>query len=152
MLSVFLRLDEALSQYFGAAAEVAPQEALPAVSEPIRRCPQCGRDMVLKTRKSGGLVSGYASPPPPPGTQYCHAGPSFGSVSCLKADQLHQFPDLVLVLKWWPQRCEASWELRAGGGRACPPGMDNAPCVDGGTGLLISDPLSPSAPHRAAGG
>uniref|UniRef100_A0A8C2R7E1 DNA topoisomerase n=1 Tax=Capra hircus TaxID=9925 RepID=A0A8C2R7E1_CAPHI len=49
------KLDEALSQYFGAAAEVAPQEALPAVSEPIRRCPQCGRDMVLKTRKSGGL-------------------------------------------------------------------------------------------------
>uniref|UniRef100_A0A8C2XUA3 DNA topoisomerase n=1 Tax=Capra hircus TaxID=9925 RepID=A0A8C2XUA3_CAPHI len=49
------KLDEALSQYFGAAAEVAPQEALPAVSEPIRRCPQCGRDMVLKTRKSGGF-------------------------------------------------------------------------------------------------
>ncbi|KAM9748743.1 DNA topoisomerase 3-alpha [Dama dama] len=49
------KLDEALSQYFGAAAEVAPQEALPAVPEPIRKCPQCGQDMVLKTRKSGGF-------------------------------------------------------------------------------------------------
>ncbi|XP_070629274.1 DNA topoisomerase 3-alpha isoform X2 [Bos indicus] len=49
------KLDEALSQYFGAATEVAPQDALPAVPEPIRKCPQCSRDMVLKTRKSGGL-------------------------------------------------------------------------------------------------
>lgn len=62
----FLRLDEALSQYFGAAAEVAPQEALPAVPEPIRKCPQCGQDMVLKTRKSGGSVSGCAPPTPTP--------------------------------------------------------------------------------------
>uniref|UniRef100_A0AAA9T177 DNA topoisomerase n=1 Tax=Bos taurus TaxID=9913 RepID=A0AAA9T177_BOVIN len=52
------KLDEALSQYFGAATEVAPQDALPAVPEPIRKCPQCSRDMVLKTRKSGGFYLG----------------------------------------------------------------------------------------------
>uniref|UniRef100_A0A481AW50 DNA topoisomerase n=1 Tax=Sus scrofa TaxID=9823 RepID=A0A481AW50_PIG len=50
------KLDEALSQYFGAGAEVAQPEALyPAVSEPIRKCPQCGKDMVLKTKKGGGF-------------------------------------------------------------------------------------------------
>ncbi|XP_036692429.1 DNA topoisomerase 3-alpha isoform X1 [Balaenoptera musculus] len=50
------RLDEALSQYFGAGAELAQQEAIfPAVPEPVRKCPQCGKDMVLKTRKSGGF-------------------------------------------------------------------------------------------------
>ncbi|XP_032472470.1 DNA topoisomerase 3-alpha isoform X2 [Phocoena sinus] len=50
------RLDEALSQYFGAGVELAQQEAIfPAVPEPVRKCPQCGKDMVLKTRKSGGF-------------------------------------------------------------------------------------------------
>lgn len=53
----FARLDEALSQYFGEGAEVAQQEAIyPTTPEPIRKCPQCSRDMVLKTRKNGGSV------------------------------------------------------------------------------------------------
>ncbi|XP_029784037.1 DNA topoisomerase 3-alpha isoform X2 [Suricata suricatta] len=50
------KLDEALSQYFGEGAEVAQQEAIyPAVPEPIKKCPQCNKDMVLKTKKSGGF-------------------------------------------------------------------------------------------------
>ncbi|XP_019512179.1 PREDICTED: DNA topoisomerase 3-alpha [Hipposideros armiger] len=50
------KLDEALSQYFGKGSEVAQQEAIyPAVPEPIKKCPQCNKDMVLKTKKSGGF-------------------------------------------------------------------------------------------------
>ncbi|XP_016051963.1 PREDICTED: DNA topoisomerase 3-alpha isoform X2 [Miniopterus natalensis] len=50
------KLDEALSQYFGQGAEVPQQEAIyPALPEPIRKCPQCNKDMVLRTKKSGGL-------------------------------------------------------------------------------------------------
>ncbi|XP_042770377.1 DNA topoisomerase 3-alpha isoform X2 [Panthera leo] len=50
------KLDEALSQYFGEGAEVAQQEAIyPAMPEPIKKCPQCNKDMVLKTKKSGGF-------------------------------------------------------------------------------------------------
>ncbi|XP_007939652.1 DNA topoisomerase 3-alpha [Orycteropus afer afer] len=50
------KLDEALSQYFGEGAEVSQQgEIYPAMPEPIRKCPQCNKDMVLKTRKSGGF-------------------------------------------------------------------------------------------------
>ncbi|KAF7478544.1 DNA topoisomerase 3-alpha [Marmota monax] len=50
------KLDEALSQYFGEGAEVAQQEEIyPAMPEPIQKCPQCNRDMVLKTKKSGGF-------------------------------------------------------------------------------------------------
>ncbi|XP_012872011.1 PREDICTED: DNA topoisomerase 3-alpha [Dipodomys ordii] len=50
------KLDEALSQYFGERAEVAQQEDIyPAMPEPIRKCPQCNKDMVLKTKKSGGF-------------------------------------------------------------------------------------------------
>ncbi|XP_023395516.2 DNA topoisomerase 3-alpha isoform X1 [Loxodonta africana] len=50
------KLDEALSQYFGEGAEVPQQEEIyPAMPEPIRKCPQCNKDMVLKTRKSGGF-------------------------------------------------------------------------------------------------
>uniref|UniRef100_UPI00398EE5A6 DNA topoisomerase 3-alpha n=1 Tax=Pristiophorus japonicus TaxID=55135 RepID=UPI00398EE5A6 len=49
------KLDEALSHYFGEVIET-PQakELLMEVSEPVRKCPQCGRDMVLKPRKGGG--------------------------------------------------------------------------------------------------
>lgn len=36
------------------------------------------------------------TPTPTPEAQYCHAGPSSGSVSYLKAQT-------VLVLKWWPR-------------------------------------------------
>lgn len=50
------KLDEALSQYLGEGTEVAQQEELyPAMPEPIRKCPQCNKDMVLKTKKSGGF-------------------------------------------------------------------------------------------------
>lgn len=66
MLCYFFRLDEALSQYFGEGAEVAQQEAIyPAMLEPVRKCPQCNKDMVLKTKKSGGSVPSFAPHPSP---------------------------------------------------------------------------------------
>ncbi|XP_058531654.1 DNA topoisomerase 3-alpha [Ochotona princeps] len=50
------KLDEALSQYFGEGAEVAqPEELYPSLPEPIRKCPRCNRDMVLKAKKNGGF-------------------------------------------------------------------------------------------------
>nr|XP_025719870.1 DNA topoisomerase 3-alpha [Callorhinus ursinus] len=50
------KLDEALAQYFGEGAEVAQQEAIyPSMPEPIKKCPQCNKDMVLKTKKNGGF-------------------------------------------------------------------------------------------------
>ncbi|KAM4844359.1 DNA topoisomerase 3-alpha isoform 2-T2 [Thomomys bottae] len=50
------KLDEALSQYFGERTEVAQHEEIyPAMPEPIRKCPQCNKDMVLKTKKNGGF-------------------------------------------------------------------------------------------------
>lgn len=50
------KLDEALSQYFGQAAQpVEQQEIYPETPLPIRKCPQCNRDMVLKTKKDGGF-------------------------------------------------------------------------------------------------
>ncbi|CAK7317251.1 DNA topoisomerase 3-alpha [Vulpes lagopus] len=50
------KLDEALSQYFGEGTEVAQQEAIyPSMPEPIKKCPQCNKDMVLKTKKNGGF-------------------------------------------------------------------------------------------------
>lgn len=50
------KLDEALSQYLGERTEVAQQEEIyPAMPEPVRKCPQCNKDMVLKTKKSGGF-------------------------------------------------------------------------------------------------
>lgn len=49
------RLDEALSQYFGEGTQVPQEDDIyPAMPDPIRKCPQCHSDMVLKTRKSGG--------------------------------------------------------------------------------------------------
>ncbi|KAM5263620.1 DNA topoisomerase 3-alpha isoform 2-T2 [Ctenodactylus gundi] len=50
------KLDEALSQYFGEGAEVPQQEEIyPALPEPIQKCPQCNKDMILKTKKTGGF-------------------------------------------------------------------------------------------------
>ncbi|XP_064376158.1 DNA topoisomerase 3-alpha isoform X2 [Dromaius novaehollandiae] len=50
------KLDQALAQYFGQATEIAEQEEVyPAMPVPIRKCPQCNNDMVLKTRKNGGF-------------------------------------------------------------------------------------------------
>ncbi|CAL8310103.1 unnamed protein product [Arctogadus glacialis] len=48
------KLDEALAPYLGAALEFteAQQEAL-EVPLPVRRCPGCGRDMVLRTKREG---------------------------------------------------------------------------------------------------
>ncbi|KAM5152554.1 DNA topoisomerase 3-alpha [Mantella aurantiaca] len=50
------KLDEALSQYFGQAAQlVAQQEIYAETPLPIRKCPHCNRDMVLKTKRDGGF-------------------------------------------------------------------------------------------------
>uniref|UniRef100_A0A8C5A0A4 DNA topoisomerase n=1 Tax=Gadus morhua TaxID=8049 RepID=A0A8C5A0A4_GADMO len=48
------KLDEALAPYLGAALEFteAQQEAL-ELPLPVRRCPGCGRDMVLRTKREG---------------------------------------------------------------------------------------------------
>lgn len=56
--SFLYRLDQALAQYFGEAAEIPEQdEVYPATPLSVRKCPQCNSDMVLKTRKNGGLVT-----------------------------------------------------------------------------------------------
>ncbi|NXP60465.1 TOP3A topoisomerase, partial [Chloropsis cyanopogon] len=50
------KLDQALAQYLGEAAEVPEQdEVYPAMPVSVRKCPQCSSDMVLKTRKNGGF-------------------------------------------------------------------------------------------------
>ncbi|XP_075686737.1 DNA topoisomerase 3-alpha isoform X1 [Rhinoderma darwinii] len=50
------KLDEALSQYFGQAAQpVAEQEIYAETPLPVRKCPQCKRDMILKTKRDGGF-------------------------------------------------------------------------------------------------
>ncbi|KAE8578852.1 hypothetical protein XENTR_v10023799 [Xenopus tropicalis] len=50
------KLDEALSQYFGQAAQPVPQEEIYADTPlPVRKCPQCNKDMVLKTKRDGGF-------------------------------------------------------------------------------------------------
>ncbi|XP_042197043.1 DNA topoisomerase 3-alpha isoform X2 [Callorhinchus milii] len=49
------KLDEALSHYFGEASEIPQAEELRMeIPEPIRKCPQCGRDMFLKQKRDGG--------------------------------------------------------------------------------------------------
>ncbi|XP_059835657.1 DNA topoisomerase 3-alpha [Hypanus sabinus] len=59
------KLDEALSQYLGERTEFTEsEEFLMEISEPVRKCPQCGRDMVLKPKKDGGFYlscTGYPS-------------------------------------------------------------------------------------------
>lgn len=53
----FPRLDEALAQYFGEMTQVAQVEDIyPAMPDPVRKCPQCSSDMILKTKKNGGCV------------------------------------------------------------------------------------------------
>nr|XP_060642771.1 DNA topoisomerase 3-alpha isoform X1 [Anolis sagrei ordinatus] len=50
------KLDEALAQYFGQGASLAQEEEIyPALPDPVRKCPQCNSDMVLKTKKNGGF-------------------------------------------------------------------------------------------------
>ncbi|KAM8824210.1 DNA topoisomerase 3-alpha isoform 1-T1 [Synchiropus picturatus] len=48
------KLDEALTPYLGAAAEV-PESLQPDMEMPlpVRKCPHCGRDMVLKKKREG---------------------------------------------------------------------------------------------------
>ncbi|KAL0992506.1 hypothetical protein UPYG_G00094240 [Umbra pygmaea] len=48
------RLDEALSAYLGVAKEFTESEQQDMeMPLPVRKCPQCGRDMVLRKRKEG---------------------------------------------------------------------------------------------------
>uniref|UniRef100_A0A3B3TBR1 DNA topoisomerase n=1 Tax=Paramormyrops kingsleyae TaxID=1676925 RepID=A0A3B3TBR1_9TELE len=48
------KLDEALSAYLGEAQEFTEQERQDMeMPLPVRKCPQCSRDMVLKTRRDG---------------------------------------------------------------------------------------------------
>uniref|UniRef100_A0A3Q1GMZ7 DNA topoisomerase n=2 Tax=Acanthochromis polyacanthus TaxID=80966 RepID=A0A3Q1GMZ7_9TELE len=48
------KLDEALSPYLGAAQEIAEeQEHDIELPLPVRKCPSCGRDMVLKRKREG---------------------------------------------------------------------------------------------------
>lgn len=50
----FLRLDEALSAYLGTAQEMTEEQQQDMeIPLPIRKCPQCGRDMVLKKKREG---------------------------------------------------------------------------------------------------
>lgn len=48
------KLDEALSPYLGAALEIPEVEQQDMeIPLPVRKCPQCGRDMVLKKKREG---------------------------------------------------------------------------------------------------
>ncbi|XP_070617542.1 DNA topoisomerase 3-alpha [Erythrolamprus reginae] len=50
------KLDEAVAQYLGGVAQVAHEEDIyPAMPDPVRKCPQCNSDMILKTKKNGGF-------------------------------------------------------------------------------------------------
>lgn len=53
-LYCFLRLDEALVPYLGAAQELTEVEQQDMeIPLPVRKCPNCGRDMVLKKKREG---------------------------------------------------------------------------------------------------
>eukprot|EP00794_Sanderia_malayensis_P009161 gene9161-10134_t len=56
------KLDEALSTYFGAPTQVAPGDLAGPnldVSEPVRKCPKCGRyDMVIRKTKENSFMLG----------------------------------------------------------------------------------------------
>lgn len=50
----FLRLDEALSPYLGAAQEIPEEQQQDMeIPLPIRKCPHCGQDMVLRKKREG---------------------------------------------------------------------------------------------------
>lgn len=54
ILYCFLRLDEALSPYLGAAQQITEVEQQDMeIPLPVRKCPHCGRDMVLKKKREG---------------------------------------------------------------------------------------------------
>ncbi|XP_069123502.1 DNA topoisomerase 3-alpha-like [Argopecten irradians] len=49
-----LKIDEALSKYLGEAQPMPAEHALETLAtSPIKKCPNCGQDMVLKTKKDG---------------------------------------------------------------------------------------------------
>lgn len=50
-----LKIDQALSQYLGEAKEIPVGEELERLSVvPVKKCSNCGLEMTLKTKKSGG--------------------------------------------------------------------------------------------------
>lgn len=53
---IYRRLDEALLKYFGSASSVSNEEVYGQTEESptVRRCPECGRDMILKKKRDGG--------------------------------------------------------------------------------------------------
>uniref|UniRef100_H2Z239 DNA topoisomerase n=1 Tax=Ciona savignyi TaxID=51511 RepID=H2Z239_CIOSA len=52
------KLDEALSAYFGDATRVEGSNLLnpSGASPPVRPCPRCGKDMILKKKRDGGFM------------------------------------------------------------------------------------------------
>ncbi|XP_060067173.1 DNA topoisomerase 3-alpha-like [Ylistrum balloti] len=49
-----LKIDEALAKYLGEAQPLPAEHALETLaSSPIKKCPNCGQDMMLKTKKDG---------------------------------------------------------------------------------------------------
>ncbi|XP_033734544.1 DNA topoisomerase 3-alpha-like isoform X2 [Pecten maximus] len=49
-----LKIDEALAKYLGEAQPMPAEHALETLaSSPIKKCPNCGQDMMLKTKKDG---------------------------------------------------------------------------------------------------
>ncbi|XP_072224949.1 DNA topoisomerase 3-alpha [Leuresthes tenuis] len=81
------KLDEALSPYLGAALEITEAEQQEMeIPLPVRKCPSCGRDMVLKKKREGN--SKYLS--------------CVGYPACKTAVW---FPDTVLEVSWDDSIC-----------------------------------------------
>nr|XP_015800866.2 DNA topoisomerase 3-alpha [Nothobranchius furzeri] len=81
------KLDEALVPYLGAAQEISEAEQQDMeIPLPVRKCPSCGRDMVLKKKREGN--SRYLS--------------CVGYPSCRTAVW---FPDMVLEVNWDESVC-----------------------------------------------
>lgn len=54
LVCCFFRLDEALSPYLGTAQEITEEQQQDMeIPLPIRKCPHCRRDMVLKKKREG---------------------------------------------------------------------------------------------------
>ena len=48
------KIDSALSEYFGTAQDFRQDEVQMPVLEPVKPCPSCGKQMMLRTKKDGG--------------------------------------------------------------------------------------------------
>ncbi|XP_034311164.2 DNA topoisomerase 3-alpha isoform X1 [Magallana gigas] len=82
-----LKIDQALSQYLGEAKEIPVGEELERLSVvPVKKCSNCGLEMTLKTKKSGGFYIG------------CQGYPSCRSAIW--------FPDFVLDASVSDVKCE----------------------------------------------